>query len=156
MDEVVVTKFYFFVQQKVISMAWSITKEAITELYISTNFPTTTTLAIADLGCSCGPNTLILISSLIKQVEKIRKQLQKGPLQYQIFFNDLHLNDFNSLFASLPNFHQNLNTQIGDHNTPCCFFNGVPGSFYATLFPSATLHFVFSSYSIHWLSQVNY
>ncbi|KAG6603955.1 Salicylate carboxymethyltransferase, partial [Cucurbita argyrosperma subsp. sororia] len=138
-------------QQKVISMAWPITKEAITQLYCS-SYPTS--LAIADLGCSSGPNTLILVSNLINQVEKIRHQLHKHPLEYQIFFNDLHTNDFNSLFKSLPSFHQNLETHIGNHDLGPCFFTGVPGSFYGRLFPRSSLHFVFSSYSIHWLSQV--
>ncbi|KAG6603956.1 Salicylate carboxymethyltransferase, partial [Cucurbita argyrosperma subsp. sororia] len=64
------------------------------------------------------------------------------------------INDFNSLFKSLPSFHQNLKTHIGNHDLGPCFFTGVPGSFYNRLFPRATLHFVHSSYSLHWLSQV--
>ncbi|KAG6603957.1 Salicylate carboxymethyltransferase, partial [Cucurbita argyrosperma subsp. sororia] len=139
-------------QQKVISMAWPITKEAITDLYCST-FPNS--LAIADLGCSSGPNTLMLLSNLIGEVEKMRHQHnKKSLLEYQIFFNDLHTNDFNSLFKSLPSFHQNLKSHIGNHDFGPCFFTGVPGSFYGRLFPRSSLHFVFSSYSIHWLSQV--
>nr|GMD74194.1 salicylate carboxymethyltransferase-like [Ipomoea batatas]GMD77738.1 salicylate carboxymethyltransferase-like [Ipomoea batatas] len=35
-----------------------------------------------------------------------------------------------------------------------CFFAGVGGSFYGRLFPSNTLHFVHSSNSLHWLSQI--
>ena len=31
---------------------------------------------------------------------------------------------------------------------------GVPGSFYGRLFPKSTLHFVYSGYSLHWLSKV--
>ncbi|XP_022950796.1 salicylate carboxymethyltransferase-like [Cucurbita moschata] len=139
-------------QQNIISITWPITKEAITQLYCA-SYPTS--LAIADLGCSSGPNTLVFLSNLIRQVEKLRHQLHKrSPLEYQIFFNDLHTNDFNSLFKSLPSFHQNLKTHIGNHDLGPCFFTGVPGSFYNRLFPRATLHFVHSSYSLHWLSQV--
>ncbi|KAI7980715.1 Benzoate carboxyl methyltransferase, partial [Camellia lanceoleosa] len=38
--------------------------------------------------------------------------------------------------------------------TRACFRSGVPGSFYRRLFPRKSLHFVHSSYSVHWLSQV--
>ena len=31
---------------------------------------------------------------------------------------------------------------------------GVPGSFYGRLFPKSSLHFVYSGYSLHWLSKV--
>ncbi|KAJ9560036.1 hypothetical protein OSB04_005196 [Centaurea solstitialis] len=34
------------------------------------------------------------------------------------------------------------------------YISGVPGSFYGRLFPSHTLHFIHSSSSLHWLSQV--
>lgn len=67
--------------------------------------------------------------------------------------NDLHGNDFNAIFTSLPNFLEDLRTQIGG-DFGLCFFNGVPGSFYARLFPSNTLHFFHSSSSLHWLSRV--
>ncbi|XP_022133143.1 salicylate carboxymethyltransferase-like [Momordica charantia] len=137
-------------QQKIISMTWFITKEAITQLY-STSFPTA--IAIADLGCSSGPNTFMVVSNLIKEVEKIRQQLHKNSIEYQIFLNDLHANDFNSIFKSLPSFHENLKTDMGNGLGPC-FLVGAPGSFYGRLFPGKSLHFVHSSYSLHWLSQV--
>uniref|UniRef100_A0A1S3B2H0 Uncharacterized protein n=1 Tax=Cucumis melo TaxID=3656 RepID=A0A1S3B2H0_CUCME len=141
-----------FFQQKIMSMSWPMTKEAITKLYC-TKFPRK--LAIADLGCSSGPNTLTIVSNLIKQVETTRHQLHKGSVEYQIFLNDLHANDFNSIFTSLPNFHQNLDSQMANiGGVGPCFFVGVPGSFYGRLFPSESLHFVHSSYSLHWLSQV--
>ncbi|KAJ3696674.1 hypothetical protein LUZ61_000379 [Rhynchospora tenuis] len=34
------------------------------------------------------------------------------------------------------------------------FVAGLPGSFYGRLFPSQSVHFFHSSYSLHWLSQV--
>lgn len=130
-------------------MAWPIAKEAITDFFCTHNFPTT--LTVVDLGCSSGPNTLVLLSNLIKQVEQNIRQ--ERPLEYQIFFNDLYGNDFNAIFRSLPSFLERLKTQIGDDFGPC-FFNGVPGSFYGRLFPSKSVHFFHSSYSLHWLSQV--
>lgn len=128
-------------------MAWPIIKEAI-EDFCNENIPTT--LTMVDLGCSSGPNTLMIVSKLIKQ---FHKNLHSKPLQYQIFFNDLPANDFNAIFRSLPNFLEDLKNQIGT-DFGNCFFNGVPGSFYGRLFPNKTLHFVHSSYTLHWLSQV--
>ncbi|KAK9989469.1 hypothetical protein SO802_029708 [Lithocarpus litseifolius] len=54
------------IQKKVISLTKHISEEAITNLYCST-LPRS--LAIADLGCSSGPNTLFLVSELIKVPE---------------------------------------------------------------------------------------
>ncbi|CAK9320685.1 unnamed protein product [Citrullus colocynthis] len=134
-------------QQKAISMAWPIIKEAI-EDFCNENIPTT--LTMVDLGCSSGPNTLMIVSKLIEQ---FHKNLHNKPLQFQIFFNDLPANDFNAIFRSLPNFLEDLKNQIGT-DFGNCFFNGVPGSFYGRLFPNKSLHFVHSSYTLHWLSQV--
>ncbi|XP_038877753.1 salicylate carboxymethyltransferase-like isoform X2 [Benincasa hispida] len=133
-----------------ISIAWPIIKEAIEDLCSTLNIPTT--LTIADLGCSSGPNTLMIVSKLIKQIELFHKDHNK-PFQYQIFLNDLPTNDFNVIFRSLSNFLGDLKTEIGA-DFGDCFFNGVPGSFYGRLFPKNTLHFVHSSYSLQWLSQV--
>ena len=134
-------------------MTWPIAKEAITNFLCgsATNFPTT--LSIADMGCSSGPNSLFFVSNLIQQVEHIRKEFHKPPLEYQVLLNDLHGNDFNAIFTSLPSLLESLKAQVGGCLGPC-FFSGVPGSFYGRLFPTKSLHFVYSSYSLHWLSQV--
>lgn len=50
-------------------------------------------------------------------------------------------NDFNTLFQSLP--------VERDY-----FAAGVAGSFHHRLFPRASVHFVYSSYAVHWLSRV--
>ncbi|XP_022978517.1 salicylate carboxymethyltransferase-like [Cucurbita maxima] len=136
-------------QQKAISTAWPIIKEALQD-FCTHNIPTT--FAIADLGCASGPNTLMIVSNLIKQLHHFYRNLPNQSLRYQIFFNDLPANDFNAIFRSLPGLLDNLKAQIGGEFGPC-FFNGVPGSFYGRLFPDKTLHFVHSSYSLHWLSQ---
>ncbi|XP_038876707.1 S-adenosyl-L-methionine:benzoic acid/salicylic acid carboxyl methyltransferase 3-like [Benincasa hispida] len=137
-------------QSKVISMTRPIAEEAINNLYCST-FPTSFT--IADLGCSSGPNTLMAVSQLIKTVENSRQKLNKKPIEYQVLLNDLPGNDFNTIFKSLPNFLENLKMEIGGDVGPC-LFTGVPGSFYGRLFPSKSVHFIHSSYSLHWLSKV--
>lgn len=139
------------VQKKVISMTKPITEEAITNLYIS-SLPKT--LAIADLGCSSGPNTLFVVSELIKVVDNICGKLGHQSPEYQIFLNDLPGNDFNNIFRSLPSFQEKKTKQMKAAGARQCFFTGVPGSFYGRLFSRNSLHFVHSSYSLQWLSQV--
>lgn len=140
-----------FGQQKVITMTKPITEDAITQLYYST-LPKS--LVIADLGCSSGPNTLFVVSELIKVVDQLRRKSghDQSP-EYQVFLNDLPGNDFNTIFKSLPSFQEKMSNQLGAGVGPC-FFTGVPGSFYGRLFPTKTLHFVHSSYSLQWLSKV--
>ncbi|GMY12104.1 S-adenosyl-L-methionine:benzoic acid/salicylic acid carboxyl methyltransferase 3-like [Fagus crenata] len=72
--------------------------------------------------------------------------------EYQVFLNDLPGNDFNTIFKSLPSFQKKLSYQLGP-GAGSCLFSRTPSSFYGRLFPSKTLHFVHSSYSLHWLSQ---
>ncbi|MBA0688318.1 hypothetical protein Goari_006118 [Gossypium aridum] len=139
-----------FVQQKVITMTKPITEDAITKLYCST-YPEE--IAIADLGCSSGPNTFFVVSELIKVVDSARRKISQKSPEYQVFLNDLPGNDFNTIFRSLSIFRNKLREQLGPGIGPC-FFTGVPGSFYGRLFRKNSLHFVHSSYSLQWLSQV--
>ncbi|WCJ24975.1 S-adenosyl-L-methionine-dependent methyltransferases superfamily protein [Euphorbia peplus] len=127
-------------QQKVIAMTKPIVEEAMTKFY-TTKFPKC--LSMADLGCSSGPNTLVVTAEIIGTVEKLCRKIGHESPEYQVFLNDLPGNDFNTIFRSLPSLNQES-----------CFFNGVPGSFYGRLFPTNSLHFVHSSYSLMWLSQV--
>jgi jasmonate O-methyltransferase len=138
------------VQKKVISLTKEMREEAIRNLYGRT-FPKR--LGIADLGCSSGPNTLFVISEVIKLVEKLCKEQNHESPEYQVFLNDLPGNDFNNLFESLERFKEKLNDEVDGEIGPC-FFNGVPASFYGRNFPTKTMHFIHSSYSLQWLSQV--
>ncbi|PKI26125.1 hypothetical protein CRG98_049186, partial [Punica granatum] len=77
-------------------------EEAITALYLSI-LPHPTTLAIADLGCSSGPNTLYVVSEVIRAVENFCREMgHNEPPEYQVFLNDLPGNDFNAIFRALP------------------------------------------------------
>ncbi|KAJ4822959.1 hypothetical protein Tsubulata_000317 [Turnera subulata] len=138
------------VQEKIISMTKPIVEEAITNFYTS-NFKRN--LAIADLGCSSGPNTLLVVSLLVKAVEKLCRKLGHKSPEFQVFLNDLPGNDFNAIFRTLPEFKERMRKQLGDGIGPC-FVLGVPGSFYGRLFPKKSLDFVHSSSSLMWLSQV--
>ncbi|CAN1236758.1 Salicylate carboxymethyltransferase [Linum grandiflorum] len=142
-------------QQKAITMTSQITEQAITRLMSSTN-PNRRCLAIADLGCGLGPNTLFTVSELLKSVVRISKNLgRESPEEFQVFLNDLPENDFNSIFTSLPVFKKQMKKELTvDGHELSMFISAVPGSFYGRLFPVGSLHFVHSSYSLHWLSQV--
>ena len=61
------------------------------------------TFCIADLGCSSVPNALLAAENIITTLEA--KYLSAGNInpvpQFQVFFNDLPSNDFNTLFRTL-------------------------------------------------------
>ncbi|KAL4568978.1 hypothetical protein LXL04_024604 [Taraxacum kok-saghyz] len=141
-------------QRKVISMTECIIKEAITDIYCATNCPKT--IVMADLGCSSGPNTLLVSNAFINIINEISLKMGHESLEIQIYLNDLPGNDFNTIFLSLPKFVKNLRKDLcmSNPSPPSCYFNGLPGSFYKRLFPSKSIHFVHSSYSLMWLSQV--
>ncbi|EXB45095.1 putative S-adenosylmethionine-dependent methyltransferase [Morus notabilis] len=101
------------------------------------------TFRVADLGCATGPNTFLAVENIINAVDNKCKNQETSKTtspEYQVFFNDVVVNDFNQLFTSL----------TGDKKY---FVAGVPGSFHSRLFPSASLHFVHSSYALHCLSK---
>lgn len=137
-------------------MTKPIIEDALMNLYCDMNIPKT--LVIADLGCSSGPNTFLVASELVKSIDKIRRELgQDESPEIQIYLNDLPNNDFNTIFLSVSDFIKNLAKQTRvpkSSSKPPCYFSGVPGSFYTRLFLKQSVHFVHSSYSLMWLSQV--
>ncbi|KAL7083459.1 hypothetical protein ACP275_14G163900 [Erythranthe tilingii] len=128
-----------------ISKSLHVLDEAIKEMINDIGFPKC--FKIADLGCSSGPNSLSVISRIIEKIEHLSKENNN---EYEVFLSDLHGNDFNNLFKILPDFYEKLN--INNPSTKC-FVSGLPGSFYGRLFPSNSLDFVHSSFSLHWLSR---
>ncbi|KAG9144898.1 hypothetical protein Leryth_021301 [Lithospermum erythrorhizon] len=132
------------IQEKVIVMTKPIRTRAIDDLF--SNNPSSRTICIADLGCSSGPTSLLVTSELVETISRTRRRLALESQEIQVFLNDLPGNDFNTVFRLLQ--------EKNNHDVPRCYYNGVPGSFYNRLFPIESLHFVHSSYSLHWLSQV--
>ncbi|XP_042016379.1 loganic acid O-methyltransferase-like [Salvia splendens] len=100
--------------------------------------PRSTKVAIADLGCSVGPNTFFTVQNLIEAVQK--KWPSETLLEFQVFFNDHLGNDFNTLFSSLP-------LERRYHAA------AVPGSFHGRLFPRSSITVAHSSYALQWLSK---
>ncbi|KAG5543152.1 hypothetical protein RHGRI_016037 [Rhododendron griersonianum] len=137
-------------QREIISIANSIVEEAVVGILCS-NFPES--LGVADLGCSSGPNTFIIASEIIDFVHATSCRLGHPVPELRVSLNDLPGNDFNCIFKALPEFYKKLKEEKGG-GFDRCFVSGVPGSFYGRLFPSKSLHFVHSSSSLHWLSQV--
>ncbi|GLT86200.1 hypothetical protein SLE2022_043560 [Rubroshorea leprosula] len=134
----------------VISMVKPILEESVLELYFSM-LPDC--LRIADLGCSVGPNTLLVVSEIIDVIEASCQRLNHSPPSIHAFLNDLHGNDFNTIFGLLPSFYKNLEKEKGDKFKQC-FIAGAPGSFYGRLFPNSFLHLFHSSYALMWISKV--
>lgn len=111
---------------------------------------------LADLGCSSGPNSFLFVANIVKIVHAVcQKKNVKAPDEFQVFLNDLPNNDFNTLFKIMTQaFSSKHETKKGFGESVNCFISGVPGSFHTRLFPSKSLHFVHSSSSVQWLSQV--
>uniref|UniRef100_A0A0D9WPR6 Jasmonate O-methyltransferase n=1 Tax=Leersia perrieri TaxID=77586 RepID=A0A0D9WPR6_9ORYZ len=106
-------------------------------------------MAIMDLGCSSGPNALTLTSATVDAIHRhCMKYAQTAP-EICLFLNDLPYNDFNTVAKSLAEF-----KHCHDRSSHHVIVAGmIPGSFYERLVTSGSVHFVCSSYSLHWLSK---
>ncbi|XP_062080005.1 S-adenosyl-L-methionine:benzoic acid/salicylic acid carboxyl methyltransferase 1-like [Humulus lupulus] len=136
-------------QKTVISKVRATVEDSALEVYFKTS---PESMRIADLGCSSGPTALSVASYILDAILFQLKQMnQKKPLTLQVFLNDLPGNDFNTVFQSLSSFYERLKKK--KKNDPICFVMAVPGSFYGRLFPNNSMHFIHSSYSLHYLSK---
>ena len=104
------------------------------------------------MGCSSGRNSLPVIKTIVESVEEIGRLLAEPP-EFNVYLNDLPSNDFNSVFKALPNFFKQL-MEERNGGCPSIFIAGCAGSFYGRLLPKNSMHFVYSSYCLHWLSKV--
>nr|GMC57511.1 salicylate carboxymethyltransferase-like [Ipomoea batatas]GME13587.1 salicylate carboxymethyltransferase-like [Ipomoea batatas]GME16234.1 salicylate carboxymethyltransferase-like [Ipomoea batatas] len=131
-----------------------VTLETIEQVYVSTN---PRSLGIADLGCSSGPNTLSNIKEIVETVGKTSRHLLLPEPEFRVYLNDLPTNDFNAIFQALPDFYCDLKKErnhAGAGAGPSIYVAAYPGTFYGRIFPDNSLHFIYSSYSLHWLSKV--
>ncbi|XP_042401019.1 anthranilate O-methyltransferase 3-like [Zingiber officinale] len=112
-------------------------------------------MVIVDLGCSSGPNTFIVVSQVLNIIIELRRMMEMNkPLDVQFLLNDLLGNDFNYVFQSLHKFKKKVEEETKGELLVPYYVVGVPRSFYGRLFPRASVHFFYSSYSLMWLSQV--
>lgn len=133
-------------------MVKHITTGTIQELFLTS---TPKSIGIADLGCSSGSNSLTTIKDIVDAVERsTSRNILHPPPELRVYLNDLPTNDFNSIFQALPDFYRELRREKNGGGCPSIFIGGYAGSFYGRLLPNNCLHFVYSSYSLHWLSRV--
>ncbi|KAJ4788531.1 S-adenosyl-L-methionine-dependent methyltransferase superfamily protein [Rhynchospora pubera] len=138
-------------QEEAVLKIRPIMEEALTEMHI--DLPMMEKMVVADLGCSSGPNTFAMLTEVMKIIGNQCQRKGVQPPEMQLFLNDLPENDFNTLFQSLRDFKKKVSVGKDTINVPY-FIVGLPGSFYERLFPSQSVHFFHSSYSLHWISQV--
>ncbi|KAF8657510.1 hypothetical protein HU200_060073 [Digitaria exilis] len=138
-------------QKKAILETWPLLQKATEELYMW--LPSRSTMVVADLGCSSGPNTLLLVSEVTSTIRDLVQETggHRG-LELQFFLNDLPGNDFNLVFRSLEQL-QNRDA-MAKTAAPPCYIAGLPGSFYTRLFPRQSVHLFHSSYCLMWRSKV--
>ncbi|MCD7463069.1 hypothetical protein HAX54_049893 [Datura stramonium] len=137
-------------QKKASDMVKHVILETVEEVCLTTN---PKSIGIADLGCSSGSNTLSNVKEIIETVQRTSRNSQLQPaalLEFRVFLNDLPTNDFNAIFQALPEFRQQLKSSCPSN----IYIAAYPGSFYGRLFPDHSLHFIYSSYSLHWLSRI--
>ncbi|XP_010545932.1 PREDICTED: salicylate/benzoate carboxyl methyltransferase-like [Tarenaya hassleriana] len=132
-------------QRKVIEKSRQVRVKNTKEMLIGLDFPPC--IKAADLGCSSGQNTFLGMSEIVNTVNALCLEKGRDPPEIEFCLNDLPENDFNTTFKFASFFRK-------ASKGSSCFVSGVPGSFYSRLFPSKSLHFVHSSYSIHFLSEV--
>ena len=139
--------------------------EAVAAARASASLSSAAAMVVADLGCSSGPNTLLVVSEVLgavatgrrREAEELRLvtggQQPQPPAQHvQFFLNDLPGNDFNLVFQSLELFKKLAARDKGD-SLPPYYVAGLPGSFYTRLFPDRSVHLFHSSYSLMWRSK---
>ncbi|KAH7404024.1 hypothetical protein KP509_15G006500 [Ceratopteris richardii] len=107
------------------------------------------------MGCASGPNCWTNMQFIIDCVKKHRRrgiitagerrsaaEVYDSPIQY--FFCDLPLNHFNDLLSEKEKY-------MGGRED--CFVAAVAGNIHGRLFPPSSVQMVFSSTTLHWLSE---
>lgn len=106
-----------------------------------------TCFKVADLGCSSGPNTILVISEIIDTIHEVCQQTNTESPEFLVLLNDLPENDFNAIFKSLPAFHERLKKDKGDKLGPFLFLEhlvpSMGGSFQASVYILYILLIVF-------------
>ncbi|KAG2262532.1 hypothetical protein Bca52824_069611 [Brassica carinata] len=133
-------------QRRVLSETKPILVKNTKEMMKNLDFPKR--IKLADLGCSSGLNTFVVMSEIVNTINVLCQERNQSPPEIECCLNDLPGNDFNTTFKFISFFNDKLTSK-----TPR-FVSGVPGSFYSRLFPRKSLHFVHSNYSLHYLSKV--
>jgi jasmonate O-methyltransferase len=136
-------------------------QKAIEEVCTSLSPGTGSTMVVADLGCSSGPNTLLFVAEVLGAISgynQLNTDHKQGgaAFEVQFFLNDLPSNDFNLVFQMLDQFQSDISNNRKEEGKETMYYvAGLPGSFYKRLFPCKSVHIFHSSYCLQWLSKVN-
>ncbi|WVZ95662.1 hypothetical protein U9M48_041396 [Paspalum notatum var. saurae] len=133
-------------QRAIASVTKKVRQDMAAALYRARGRPAS--MAIADLGCATGPNALLMVSDAVEAVLEVAAENADNtpPPQLHVFLNDLPGNDFNAVFRLLPS------SPLAAGGCSC-LVSAWPGSFYGRVFPDASLDYVVSSSSLHFLSK---
>lgn len=137
--------------QKIVASTLPKFEKSVQSLYNHDLFPREN-LNVADLGCSTGPNTFLVMSTVLKTISDKSKELNLQIPEIQFQLNDLPSNDFNTLFKGVREFQEKHDAAV--ESPPSFFCAGVAGSFHDRLFLRNSLHLVHCSYAAHWLSKL--
>ncbi|KAL0314665.1 UNVERIFIED_CONTAM: Jasmonate O-methyltransferase [Sesamum angustifolium] len=107
------------VQKQIISATISVMDEAVADALCKT-LPAQT-MGIADLGCSSGPNTLMVVLEMVSKIYDACSQMGISLPELRVSLNDLPGNDFNYIFMSLPEFYRNLEKETGVGRTAASY-----------------------------------
>ncbi|KAL1531901.1 indole-3-acetate O-methyltransferase [Salvia divinorum] len=113
-----------------------IEEEIATKLEISTNG----FFCIADFGCSTGSNSFPAMHAIVEAVKRKYESSDVETPDFNVWFNDVVSNDFNTLFRSLP---PGRSYAVA----------AVAGDFRRRLLPPSSVHFAYSSCALHWLTE---
>ncbi|RLM80703.1 hypothetical protein C2845_PM12G12430 [Panicum miliaceum] len=132
---------------------WPELHKAVKEAVKSLSTGTGSTMVAADLSCSSGPNTLLVISEVMSTVRACVRDMP-GAMEVQFFLNDLPGNDFNLVFRSLEKLHSSVAVEAALAAAAPCYVAGLPGSMYTRIFPCEIVHLFHSSHCLIWRSKV--
>ncbi|CAN6231403.1 unnamed protein product [Urochloa humidicola] len=140
-------------QRKTVMETWPELQKAVKDVIESLS-PGNTMVA-ADLGCSSGPNTLLVVSEVMRTIRAhVREAVDNGhAMEVKFFLNDLPGNDFNLVLRSLGEQLHSLASVEEMAATPC-YVAGLPGSMYTRIFPCQSVHLFHSSHGLIWRSKV--
>jgi jasmonate O-methyltransferase len=143
---------------------WPELHKAVTEALKSLSPGAGSTMVAADLGCSSGPNTLLVVSEVMNTIgahvqETADNYKSRAIMEVQFFQNDLPGNDFNLVFRSLDQ--QRLQGRglaaVEEKQAAAvdpCYIAGLPGSMYTRILPCQSVHLFRSSHCLIWRSKV--
>ncbi|CAM6059794.1 unnamed protein product [Sphagnum tenellum] len=136
--------------------------EAVKQMSLPKQVP----LHIADFGCSTGRNSISYMNFIVKCIidRYLEADENNGHVtcmpEMLVSFMDLPGNDFNNLVQLLASEAKNAKDLAGSVNganvgRASNYFSAMMGgSFYNRLLPKESMHFVISTFSLHWMSQI--